>query len=239
MSPPSPGTNSRSTEIPPVQSRDFRIDECGDSGILVTFLGPGVHTRWEGARAMAWKLTEAAPPGMVDLLASFDTLFVAFDPVLTDHGEIARAALAPAMSKAPVAKKSTHVLSVLFGGADGPELISVGEELGMSPTKVIDLYCESEWTVRVIGSPLGSPLMDRDDLPARIPSVSRLRSPRTQLPAGSLGASGHQTVLYPFAAPGGWQLIGRTETSFVDIDDGPRIMMPGDLVRFEPVSRLE
>ena len=40
-------------------------------------------------------------------------------------------------------------------------------------------------------------------------------TPRRHVPAGSVGIGGSQTGVYPFETPGGWHLIGRTDTTFL------------------------
>jgi KipI family sensor histidine kinase inhibitor len=214
----------------------FEIDEYGDSGVLVSFTDPDRSACWERARRMAQQLSAMPPAGLVDVLSSFDTLFVAFDPVRTDHAAISAALFARPAVAATGRPPRRHLVPVVFGGDAGPDLDAVAAELQMSAGAVVELYCEREWTVRVIGSPIGAPLLDRADLPHRIVSVSRLRQPRTRLPSGSLGVSGHQTVLYPLACPGGWQLIGRTAQRIVQVGAQPRSELePGDLVRYLPI----
>ncbi len=53
------------------------------------------------------------------------------------------------------------------------------------------------------------------------------------MPAGSGGIGGEQTGIYPAAAPGGWQLIGRTPLALFDpARTPPTLLQPGDRVRF-------
>ena len=53
------------------------------------------------------------------------------------------------------------------------------------------------------------------------------------MPAGSVGIGGSQTGVYPFASPGGWQLIGRTDIAlFQTASYPPTLLLAGDTVRF-------
>jgi len=64
----------------------------------------------------------------------------------------------------------------------------------------------------------------------------RLATPRTLVPQGSVGIGGAQTGVYPCASPGGWHLIGRTDTPLFDIArDPPALLQAGDQVRFVPM----
>ncbi len=61
----------------------------------------------------------------------------------------------------------------------------------------------------------------------------RLETPRTRVPAGSVGIAGAQTGLYPIDSPGGWRLIGRTSLAlFNPSAPEPFLFAPGDSVRF-------
>ena len=61
----------------------------------------------------------------------------------------------------------------------------------------------------------------------------RRPQPRTKVPKGSVGIAGFQTGVYPLETPGGWQIIGRTETEFfLPNDDPPSLLRPGERVRF-------
>jgi allophanate hydrolase subunit 1 len=46
------------------------------------------------------------------------------------------------------------------------------------------------------------------------------------------------TAIYPLNSPGGWNLIGTTEIKMFDAKaDQPSLLLPGDRVRFVPVSK--
>ncbi|WP_139103749.1 carboxyltransferase domain-containing protein, partial [Klebsiella pneumoniae] len=46
-------------------------------------------------------------------------------------------------------------------------------------------------------------------------------SPRTRIPAGSVGLAGEFSGIYPHASPGGWQIIGRTTETLFALDRQP------------------
>jgi len=55
------------------------------------------------------------------------------------------------------------------------------------------------------------------------------------LPAGTVALGGVYSGVYPRESPGGWRLIGRTETALFDpMRDPPALLAAGDLVRFVP-----
>lgn len=63
--------------------------------------------------------------------------------------------------------------------------------------------------------------------------VSRLDTPRTSVPAGSVGVAGEYAGIYPRSSPGGWRLLGRTALTLFDLErDPPALLAPGTMVKF-------
>lgn len=63
--------------------------------------------------------------------------------------------------------------------------------------------------------------------------VSRLDTPRTSVPAGSVAVAGPYAGVYPRSSPGGWRLLGRTAVTLFDLDrEPPALLTPGTMVRF-------
>ena len=59
------------------------------------------------------------------------------------------------------------------------------------------------------------------------------RPPRPSVPAGAVGLAGEFSGVYPRSSPGGWQLLGSTESVVWDVDrDPPALLGPGTTVRF-------
>jgi KipI family sensor histidine kinase inhibitor len=57
--------------------------------------------------------------------------------------------------------------------------------------------------------------------------------PRTRVPAGSVAIAGAQSGVYPFASPGGWNIIGRTDVRMFEPGRDPAaLLQAGDTVRF-------
>jgi KipI family sensor histidine kinase inhibitor len=67
--------------------------------------------------------------------------------------------------------------------------------------------------------------------------VPRRDDPRTSVPAGSVALADRFSGVYPRSTPGGWQLIGRTDTPLWDLaSDPPALLVPGSTVRFVDAS---
>jgi inhibitor of KinA len=68
-------------------------------------------------------------------------------------------------------------------------------------------------------------------------AMPRLSSPRTKVPAGSVGIAQEQTGIYPTETPGGWRLIGWTPVRIFDAAREPPVLFEaGDYIRFVPAT---
>jgi allophanate hydrolase subunit 1 len=67
--------------------------------------------------------------------------------------------------------------------------------------------------------------------------LPRRPTPRPRVPSGAVAVAGEFTAVYPRPSPGGWHLIGRTDTEMWDPSRAePALVAPGTHVRFVPVG---
>ncbi|RYZ31997.1 MAG: 5-oxoprolinase subunit PxpB [Propionibacteriaceae bacterium] len=112
----------------------------------------------------------------------------------------------------------------------GPDLAEVAARWRCSERDVAERHRSIEFTVAFCGFAPGFAYLT--GLPDEL-AVPRLATPRTRVPAGSVGLAGRFSAIYPTASPGGWQLIGRTEMNLWDVDrTPPALLTPGTRVRF-------
>jgi KipI family sensor histidine kinase inhibitor len=211
--------------------------EYGDAGLLLDFAAEDSEARWTAAQTLGAALREVRPPGFTDVVASFRTVFVSFDPLVTDHAAL-RSAVTDLLGREPEPRVVRRfAIPVVYGGAAGPDLEDLARELRTDAESVVRLHLTGDWVVRLVASPVGAPLMDGPRLSASIP---RRTEPRAQVPPGSVGLSGFQSIIYPAASPGGWRLIGRTPATLFDLDHPPHVpYRPGDVVRFRRIEMAE
>jgi KipI family sensor histidine kinase inhibitor len=116
---------------------------------------------------------------------------------------------------------------------DGPDLADVASHTGISEDEVVAAHTGTPWTVAFGGFAPGFAYLVGGDERLVVP---RRESPRTSVPAGSVGLAGEFSGVYPRSSPGGWQLIGRTDAVMFDVDrDPPALLTPGSQVRFVAV----
>ncbi|MDX6331501.1 MAG: hypothetical protein QOI83_3884 [Streptomycetaceae bacterium] len=115
---------------------------------------------------------------------------------------------------------------------DGPDLADVAALWGVAEDEVARIHCAAAFRVAFCGFAPGFSYLT--GLAERW-SVPRRATPRTSVPAGSVALAGPYTGVYPRASPGGWQIIGTTDTIFWDTGRDPAALLaPGTRVRFVP-----
>ena len=171
--------------------------------------------------------------GVRDVVPAFHSLTVYFDPLDADVAQLTRwlAGRAPA-SVEPSAGDDERIVRVpvRYGGEDGPDLQDVAVFAGMRPDEVAAVHSAREYRVFMLGFVPGFAYLASVDERIAMP---RLDTPRTKVPAGSVGIAGLQTGIYPGETPGGWRLIGRTDLRPFDLSRGePFLFKAGDRVQF-------
>ncbi|MFF7206596.1 5-oxoprolinase subunit PxpB [Streptomyces sp. NPDC008141] len=118
---------------------------------------------------------------------------------------------------------------------DGPDLADVAALWQVTEAQVVEIHAATEFRVAFCGFAPGFGYLT--GLPQQY-AVPRRATPRTAVPAGSLGLAGPYTGIYPRSSPGGWQLIGSTALELWDPAREPAALLsPGTRVRFVPEGR--
>lgn len=220
------------------------FEPLGDAGLLVS-LGPPTDATASRAQAVAAAVDQARAgvPAIGRPIPAHASILVPFDPLgitLDDAIGVARSAVASAdevLSSRDVESDAigspSIEIPVRYGGADGPDLDAVAELHGLRPADVVELHASAIYRVLFLGFAPGFGYLG--GLPAAL-ATPRRDSPRERIPAGTVAIAGEQTCVYPLSMPGGWQLIGRTDTLLFDADRAdPALFRPGAFVRFVPL----
>jgi inhibitor of KinA len=203
----------------------------GDQSALAHF------TDEASALGFAAAVRAAKPEWLIDVVSAYAAVAVYFDAgriCYTDtEAELRHILDSPRLDGATVGRSfripCCYELQLDLG--------RVAELTGLSAEDVIRLHTGCEFTVYAIGFCPGFPYLGY--LPAELCGVPRLPAPRRRVEPGSVGLTGRQTGVYPLERPGGWNLIGRTPLTLVDVADGYFPLRAGDRVQFERIDGRE
>lgn len=213
-----------------------RLHWSGDALVLVEFdarIDPAINRR---AVALAEAIAAARVTGVRDVVPAYSSVGVHVDPLRLDLAALDAVishewdrAAEPGEAPAAVVE-----IPVCYGGRFGPDLDEVAAFARLTPDQVIATHAGGTYRVYMLGFLPGFAYLGGVDVSIAMP---RRQSPRTAVPAGSVGIAGAQTGVYPTESPGGWRLIGRTPVAMFDVARArPALLQPGDLVRFVPVA---
>jgi inhibitor of KinA len=217
----------------------MRIVPAGDAALVVEFeerIDPIISAR---AAALAEALVDANLLGIRDVVPTYRSVAVYFDPIETDRqtltGAIER--VAASAGAARLLGRPPIRIPVCYGGDYGPDLARVAAFAGLGEQAVVDLHAGATYRVMMLGFTPGFAYMGVVD--SRI-AAPRLETPRQRVPPGSVAIAKEQTGIYPSETPGGWQLIGRTPLKAFDLTrPDPFLLRSGDEVRFVPIAPEE
>lgn len=217
------------------------IYESGDSALRVVALAEASEDNWLTVHRLADWLESCGAEGLHGAVPTYDSVLVEFDPVLVSARQVRAfvklGLLEMGRSAGASAAPREFDVPVVYGGEFGPDLENVATYQGISTEEVIRLHTEKTYTVRCLGAPAGSPMMDGPAFPKPVP---RLKDPRLSVPAGAVAVAGRQAVIAPASAPGGWCVIGQTPLTVLNIRREPLVpYKPGDILRFRGIEAGE
>lgn len=178
---------------------------------------------------------EADPiEGVTELVPAARTILVHFLPWVCPLPRLV-AGIAARQGRQGQARQGTLVrIPVRY---DGEDLAEMADHLGLSVEELVRRHAASVWQVAFTGFAPGFAYLSGGDPVFNVP---RRASPRTRIPAGSVGLAGTFSAVYPRATPGGWQLIGTTDVPMWDLArTPPALLQPGQRVQFVDVATEE
>lgn len=209
-----------------------RVLPVGDTAFTVEF-GDRVDVELNRRVHALDAYLQAHPPrGMVELVPSYRSLLVIYDPACVSADQLRAMLLSATEARPPETEAAGRVIEipVHYGGEAGPDLISVAEHCGMEPPEVVERHTAPTYLVAMLGFAPGFTYLL--GLPKEL-EAPRLPTPRLRVAPGSVGIAGDQTGIYALGTPGGWRIIGRTSLKLFEPDrDDPFLVKAGDRVRF-------
>mgnify|MGYP002725698906 CR=1 FL=1 len=213
-----------------------RYLNAGDAALVVEFgdtIDPETNRE---VHNLANRLDSMEVRGLVELIPTYRSLLVSFDPLVATFNDIKKVVEGVADQPGDNARNETRIVMIptLYAGEYGPDIEFVAQNAGMTIEEVIAVHSGTDYLVYMMGFAPGFP--DLGGLDERL-ATPRLESPRLEIAAGSVGIAETQTGIYPIASPGGWRLIGRAPLLLFDPNaEPPTVLNAGDYVRFIPME---
>ncbi|MEA5455432.1 carboxyltransferase domain-containing protein [Sinomonas sp. JGH33] len=227
--------------MPALLPSPVEVYESGDAALRVVATSGDAEQNWATVHRLAEWLDGCGAEGLHGAVPTYDSVLIEFDALTVSARQI-RAFVALglrqlALSTDDGATPREFDVPVVYGGTFGPDLEFLAEYEGISVDDVVRIHSSKEYVIRCLGAPAGSPMMDGPDFPIPVP---RLKDPRLSVPAGAVAVAGRQAVIAPAVAPGGWQVIGQTPLTLLDLGSDPLVpYRPGDVLRFRPIPEEE
>ena len=190
-------------------------------------------------RALEFLIQQKGLTGVVETVPAFGTLLVYYDPLAVEYDALCAAIseLAPRADTAVLPPARSVELPCCYDPDFGFDLAAAAERLGLAVEELVRLQAGASYLVYFIGFTPGLPYMG--GMPDRL-RLPRLETPRTRVPAGSVGIGGIQCCIYSVDSPGGYWILGRTPLRLYDPGaPDPILLRPGDRVRFRRIDRPE
>ena len=215
--------------------RPLRANPLGDSAVTITFGADRSAELLRQVHAAAHSLKAANIPHVEDIVPAYLALTVFYDPLATSYEAVSKNLLEACdratYSTPKAAPSREHLIPVKY---DGVDLEAVAASAGLSVEGVVASHSARTYTVDLLGFVPGFAYLSELDAALQLP---RRAQPRPRVAAGSVAIAGAQTAVYPLDTPGGWHIIGRTQTVMFDpTRDAPALLAPGDSVRFERIA---
>ena len=212
------------------------VAPLGDRALTIDFPDVDAAAIRDLLRAFDARVHADAPAGLTARVPAIRTLTLHYEPTRTSYDALrsyVEATLA-GLTVTPEAPREPVVIPVCYGGEFGPDLPAVAVAHDTTPADIVEAHAAGCYTVAMLGFLPGFPYLDGLDRALHTP---RRATPRTSVPAGSVGIGGSSTGVYPFASPGGWQIIGRTPMALFSPErTPPALLQAGDQVRFVAIT---
>jgi len=211
----------------------------GDAAIFMEF-GNAISPEIGGkVRAISAAIERARLPGVTEIVPTYRSVLVHFNPLEITFVEL-KSSLETLEQNAQQATTEDAVVThipVFYGGDFGPDLDYVAGYHKFTPEEIIKIHTAGLYPIYMLGFMPGFAYLGGVSDKIATP---RLTTPRTRVPAGSVGIAGTQTGVYPADSPGGWQIIGRTPVKLFDpAREPPSLLKAGNYLSFFSVTMNE
>ena len=224
-----------------MKARPLAVVPLGDCGAYVEFSRTLDLEINAFVQRLGTAVEAARPPMLRDIVPAFGGLALHFDPDFDGNVLEAARTLVERCLKAgvPDARGAGRLVEVpvCYEPQFALDLEEVSQKTRLPKEKIGQLHAAREYRVLMVGFAPGHGYLWGLDAALAVP---RRANPRAEVPAGSVAIANEQTVVYPYAISGGWNVIGRTPLRIFDASRAePSLFLAGDRVRFHAIDAAE
>lgn len=212
---------------------------AGDRALVIEF-GDSIEEQINAKiRSLTLAIEKEDIIGIIETIPTYRSLMVIYEPMIIELGELIDnvKSIETKIDEMKLPDAKIIEIPTLYGGEYGSDLEFVAEHNKISLEEVIKIHTSRSYLIYMIGFTPGFPYLGGMNDKIAAP---RLQTPRTKIPAGSVGIAGNQTGIYPIESPGGWQLIGKTPVKLYDpYREEPVLLNAGDYIKFIQIDEKE
>lgn len=178
-------------------------------------------------------------PLFIELIPSYSSLFIKYNFLKFSFEEMEnylKNEFENINFKDDKIEKLIHI-DVFYSKEVGFDLEEIVKKSKLNIEDVIEIHSSKIYDVYAIGFLPGFAYLGEVDNSI---TISRLTTPRINIPKGSVGIANTQTAIYPIDSPGGWNIIGRT--NFKLFDKSLKNLSPISIdskIKFNPITKKE
>ncbi|MBW1804495.1 MAG: 5-oxoprolinase subunit PxpB [Deltaproteobacteria bacterium] len=211
----------------------------GDQALLVRYesrIDPQINER---VRLLSEAVEKSGFNWLQDIIFTFQSLLIQFNPQKIKYQKVLNtvksieAGLLISPSYFDISYRTYEIFTV-YGGSFGPDLERVAKLTNTAPDEVICKFSSTIFTVYFLGFLGAQPYLG--GLPEYL-WVPRLDTPRSKIPAGSVGIGGLQAGVVTIDQPSGFNFIGWTPLSIYTPESSPPSRLnAGDRLIFREIK---
>lgn len=216
----------------------YTLHDVGDQALLVEFENEISMEVNRKVVALKRALEERRLPGIGELIPTYRSLVIHYDPLTADLDQLKQAIDQGVkhLDLSSLPKSIVTEIPVLYEGEYALDLEEIARIEGKTEEEIIRIHSQSDYYVYMLGFAPGHPYTARFENPF---SFKRRETPGTHSRRQHRGAAGPERH-HPFDQPCGWNIIGTTPILACDYrKKNPFLLKAGQWIRHVPVDKAE
>ena len=213
---------------------EMELQPYGDQAILINFQQKVHLDVNQQVMDIYHTIKHSKLPGVTFLIPAYCSLVIGYDPAIAPYNHLRKVLLNLEVQKQKTPPGRALQIPVCYEKPFALDLDYVLNRTKLTADEIIDLHTSQPFHVFMMGFLPGFAYMGPL---SKALQCARKDTPRTRVPAHSVGIAGNQTGIYPHEAPGGWQIIGQTPLpTFRPQEENPFLLGAGDKVQFTAID---